>query len=63
MSENLKKISESIDAVRESIYVSEGAITECHLDILLSQIAEELRRAHRGTGSAQALAQIIEGKL
>lgn len=63
MSDSLKMISESIDAVRGSIHVDEGVIAECHLDILLSQIADEIRRAHRGLGSAQALAKMIEGKL
>lgn len=76
MSENLKNISESIDAVRDRIQKIEDMATkgtahpevhfagaaEC-LDILLAQIAEEIGRAWRGVGSAQALGKLIKEKL
>lgn len=65
MSDNLKKISESIDAVRSELSTHDsnqctGGTAEEHLNILLAQIADELRRAHRGVASAQKLAQLLE---
>lgn len=65
VSDNLKNIAESIAAVREELATHDsnqctGGTAEAHLDILLTQIADELRRAHRGAASAQALAALME---
>ena len=43
----LKEISESIAAVRQSIGHCGGPSCEAHFDILLSQIAADLRRVER----------------
>lgn len=43
----LKEISESIAAVRSSMGHCGGSSCEAHLDILLAQVAAELRRVER----------------
>lgn len=65
MSENLKKISESIDAVRISIGQPPRQVN-AHLDTLLGQISDELRRITRVAGPNHfltGLVKTIEGKL
>lgn len=70
MSDGLKRISESIDAVRGTIAVvahpARGDSTaQAELDILLCQIAAEIRRIGRRPGGdchAVELAKLIEEK-